>query len=54
MISLYRLRSEILGTVKLDKCPKFDAYLLDRARYIRQNHWTMFYRSRPDVGQALR
>ena len=25
--------------------PKYDAYLLDRSRDIRQNHWTMKYRS---------
>ena len=32
-----------------EQVPKYDAYLLDRVRDIRQNHWTKLYRSRPDV-----
>ena len=45
---------EVTRSVKLNKYPKYNAYLLDRARDIRQNQWTMQYRSRPDVGQSLR
>ena len=45
---------EVIRSMKLNKYPKYDAYLLDRARDIRQNYWTMSYRSRPNVRQALR
>ena len=38
---------EASRSVKLNKYLKYDAYLLDRARDIWQNHWTMHYRSRP-------
>ena len=43
---------EVTRIVKL-KYPQYDAYLLDNARDLRQNHWTMYW-SRPDVGQELR
>ena len=45
---------EVTRSMKLNKNPKDNAYLLDRAREIRQNHWTVQYRSRPDVGQSVR
>ena len=45
---------EVTRSVKLNKYLKYDAYLLDGARDIRQNHWTVQYRSRPDVGQSLK
>ena len=32
---------EATRSVKLNKYQKYDAYLLDRAIYIRQNHWAM-------------
>ena len=45
---------KVTRSVKLNKYPEYDAYLLDRARDIRPNHWTVQYRSRPDAGQSLR
>ena len=36
---------EVTRSVKLNKYPKHDANLLDRVRDIRQNHWTIKYRS---------
>ena len=36
---------EVIRSVELNKYPKCDAFLLDRARHIRQNPWTMEYRS---------
>ena len=34
-------KNEVTRSKKLNKYPKYDAYLLDRARDIKQNHWTM-------------
>ena len=36
---------EVTRSMKLNKYPKYDAYLLDRAGDKRQKHWTMKYRS---------
>ena len=34
-------KNEVACSVKLNKYPKYDAYLLDRARDIKQKHLTM-------------
>ena len=44
---------KVTCSVKLNKYQKYDAYLLDRARYIRQKSVGHVYRSRPVVGQSL-
>ena len=36
---------DLYFSVKLNKYPKYDAYLLDRARDIRHNQWVMEYKS---------
>ena len=35
---------EVIGSVRLNKYPKYDAFLFDRVGDIRQNNWTMKYR----------
>ena len=45
---------EVTRSVKLNKYPKYDAYILDRASYTKQNHWTMKDRSlRPTKNEFI-